>query len=84
MVKIFSGDEDLDRNILLNIDDDKVLFNTCKLNKYTKVLYGNHFWESKINQLLPGFEFPLEYQNKGEKLYLIIKREGDDITNWAI
>ncbi len=64
--------KDVDRNILLQINDDDILIKTCILNKYTQFLCDNYFWESKIQQLLPGFKFPIEYDNKGRELYLII------------
>lgn len=95
--KLFTGNKDLDRNILLHIDDDKILFNTCKLNKYAESVCDDYFWGIKINELLPGLQFPAEYKNNGEELYYIIKnnkyfiydkgravRYYDNIADWSI
>jgi hypothetical protein len=74
---LFTYIKNIDTNTLLQIDDDDILMKTCALNKYTQSLCNNYFWELKINQLLPGFEFPLEYDNKGKDLYLIISDIGN-------
>lgn len=84
---IFTYIKAIDTNTLLQIEDDDILMKTCALNKYTQSLCNNYFWELKINQLLPGFEFPLEYDNKGRELYLIISNvnlffERDEIHNF--
>lgn len=70
--------KNIDTNTLLQIDDDDILMKTCALNKYTQSLCNNYFWELKIDQLLPGFEFPMEYDNRGKDLYLMIS----DIENY--
>ena len=64
--------KDIDTNVLLQINDDTTLTAVSLLNKYTQSICNNHFWELKIRQSLPGFEFPTEYDNKGRELYLII------------
>lgn len=84
---LFTYIKTIDTNTLLQIEDDDILMKTCALNKYTQSLRNNYFWELKINQLLPGFEFPLEYDNKGRELYLIISNvdlffERDEIYNF--
>lgn len=70
---IFTYIQNIDSNTLLQIKDDDILIKTCFLNKYTQSLCNNYFWELKIRQLLPEFEFPTEYNNKGKELYLIMK-----------
>ena len=70
--KLFTYIKEIDTNTLLQIEDDDILINTCKLNKYAKSLCDNYFWERKINQYLPGFEFPADYDKNGEKLYFLI------------
>jgi hypothetical protein len=70
---IFTYIQNIDSNTLLQIKDDDILIKTCFLNKYTQSLCNNYFWELKIRQLLPEFEFPMEYNNKGKELYLIMK-----------
>lgn len=85
--KLFTNSENVDTNTLLQIDDYDILLSTCLLNKYTQSLCNNYFWECKIRQLLPGFEFPIEYNNKGRKLYLIISNidtifERKELTNF--
>lgn len=70
--------KNIDTNTLLQIDNDDILMKTCALNKYTQSLCNNYFWELKIDQLLPGFEFPMEYDNRGKDLYLMIS----DIENY--
>ena len=84
---LFTNIKNVDTNTLLQIKDDKILLRTCLLNKYVGSLCNNYFWELKINQLLPGFEFPTEYNNKGKELYLIINHiddyfEREEITNF--
>ena len=70
--KVLTYIKDIDRNTLLQIDDDEILIKTCALNKYTQSLYNDYFWELKIQQLLPGFELPVEFYDKGKELYLMI------------
>ena len=85
--KILTYIKDIDRNTLLQIDDDEILVKTCSLNKYTESLCNNYFWELKIQQLLPGFELPLEYYDKGKELYLMINNidlyfEREEVDNY--
>jgi len=85
--KILTYIKDIDRNTLLQINDDEVLVKTCSLNKYTESLCNNYFWELKIQQLLPGFELPLEYYGKGKELYLMINNidlyfEREEVDNY--
>jgi len=84
---LFTYIKNIDTNTLLQIDDDDILIKTCLLNKYTQSLCNNYFWELKIRQLLPGFEFPIEYNNKGRELFLIISNvdlffEREEIYNF--
>jgi len=85
--KILTYIKDVDRNTLLQINDDEVLVKTCSLNKYTESLCDNYFWELKIQQLLPGFELPLEYYEKGKELYLMVNNidlyfEREEVDNY--
>lgn len=94
--KLFTGNQDADRNILFNISDDEILYDTCKLNKYAKSLCDDNFWSIKINQLLPGLEFPAEFKNKGQLLHNTIRRGAyfvkedeyvlniNNIADWAL
>lgn len=84
---LFTYIKNIDTNTLLQIDNDDTLIKICSLNKYTQSLCNNYFWELKINQLLPGFEFPLEYDKKGKDLYLIISDidhyfENEEVYNY--
>jgi len=85
--KILTYIKDIDRNTLLQINNDEILVKTCSLNKYTESLCNNYFWELKIQQLLPGFELPLEHYDKGKELYLMINNidlyfEREEVNNY--
>jgi hypothetical protein len=85
--KVLTYIKDIDRNTLLQIDDDETLIKTCSLNTYTQSLCNDYFWELKIQQLLPGFELPIEYYDKGKELYLMISNidlyfEREEIGNY--
>jgi hypothetical protein len=62
-MKVFTGIKDTDRQILLNIQDDKELLNICSLNRYTNSLCDDNFF---LNRMIK--KYPQLQKRKPEKL----------------
>ncbi len=71
LIDIVTGVPDVDREILLRLDD-KLLFSTCRINKYTATLCNENFWNLRIQYI---YNSDLSEYKKPNETYRDIYKE---------
>ena len=71
LLKLFSGVQDTDREVLLHLDDN-VLYIICEVNKYAYNLCNGSFWNTRIKQKYEGANLQ---KYKGNATYKTIYKE---------
>ena len=76
----FTGVEDVDREILLYLDDED-LFKACNLSHYTKNLCNDDFWRRKFSREYGAILRRIEYREAYKQLREI--EDIDEMLIWA-